>query len=120
MTANTINPQTRSPTRTRLTLGFVVVLGVCVVLAAVVALSSWWVRRDLKLITQVELQRVDAAMEMEINTLGTGLAVAQYLHDHQDDCRLEESRDGGIAASLRAEVQARHPSPIPNASRQCP
>ncbi len=85
MTANKISPQTRSPTRTRLTLAFVVVLGVCVVLAAFVGVSWRWIHRDLQAITEIELPRIDAAMEMEINTLGTGLAVTQYLHDHQDE-----------------------------------
>ncbi|MCH8344004.1 MAG: hypothetical protein IH983_08445 [Planctomycetes bacterium] len=85
MTANTISPQTRSPTRTRLTLAFVVVLGVCVTLAAFVGVSWWWIHQELQVITDIEMPRVDAAMEMEINTLGTGLAVAQYLHDHQDE-----------------------------------
>ena len=85
MTANKISPQTRSPTRTRLTLAFVVVLGVCVVLAAFVGVSWRWIHRDLQAITEIELPRLEAAMEMEINTLGTGLAVTQYLHDHQDE-----------------------------------
>ena len=89
---NRPSQQTRSPTRARLAVAFGTVLGVCVILASVVALSSWWVRRDLKQITQVEFPRVDAAMEMEINTLGTGLAVAQFLHD-QDSHHLERIAD---------------------------
>ncbi|MCH8342770.1 MAG: EAL domain-containing protein [Planctomycetes bacterium] len=88
MIGNQPSQQTRSHTRTGLALAFSMVLGVCVVLAALLALSAWWVRRDLKQITQVELPRVDAAMEMEINTLGTGLAVAQFLYD-QDNQHLE-------------------------------
>ncbi len=81
---NRPSQQTKSHTRTQLTLAFVVVLGVCVALPAFVGLSWWWMQRDFRVITEIALPRVDAAMEMEINTLGTGLAVAQYLHDYQD------------------------------------
>jgi signal transduction histidine kinase len=93
-------------TRRQLAVVFGILLGLCGLLAGFLALASWLISTHIHQIVRIDLKRIEVAQEMEISILGTGLAFAQYLHDHnaQHFDRIHKDR----ADFERALQQYRH------------
>jgi len=82
----------RLTVRTRLVLGLGLMLVPFLVAAVFFYRQSRSVSESIRLISEVKDPIGNAALEMEINLIGTGFAVLNYLHD-RDPVNLERIRD---------------------------